>query len=141
MAARLGAVTADHLNHTPPEELEVLAEAGVIGVAMPLLDFAVAHERPAVPRVLARHGVRVAIATDCCPGCYATSMQLAIQHTCRTGGLSVADAIRAATNEVGSLEPGKRADVLVLDTDRFEDLAYRLGHNAVRHVISGGVAR
>jgi imidazolonepropionase len=151
MAARLGAVTADHLNHTPPEELETLAEAGVIGVAMPLLDFAVAHERPTIPRVLARHGVRVAIATDCCPGCYATSMQLAIQHACRTGGLSVADAIRAATidaaaavgceNEVGSLEPGKRADVLVLDTDRFEDLAYRLGHNAVRNVISGGVAR
>jgi imidazolonepropionase len=151
VAAQIGAVTVDHLNHTAPEELEALAAAGVIAVAMPLLDFTVAHERPTVARALAQRGLRVAIATDCCPGCYATSMQLAIQHACRTGGLSVAAAIRAATldaaaasgceEEAGSLEPGKRADVLVLDTDRFEDLAYRIGHNAVRLTICGGVVR
>lgn len=151
LAAELGAVTVDHLNHTLPAELEALADAGVIAVAMPLLDFAAAHERPTVARELVNRGLRVAIATDCCPGCHATSMQLTIQHACRAGGLSVTDAIRAATidaaaavgreDEVGSLQPGKRADVLILDTARFEDLAYRLGHNAVTTVICGGVAR
>ncbi|MGH3599592.1 MAG: amidohydrolase family protein, partial [Pseudonocardiaceae bacterium] len=151
LAAELGAVTVDHLNHTPPDELEALAAAGVIAVSMPLLDFAAAHPRPSIARKLADRGLRVAIATDCCPGCHATSMQLTLQHACRVGGMSVADAIRAATinaagalgreAEVGSLEPGKRADVLILDTDRFEDLAYRLGHNAIDTVICGGVAR
>jgi len=148
LAAALGATTADHLNHTPPEELEALAAAGVIGVVMPLLDFAVQHDRPAHARTLAASGLRIALATDCCPGCHVTSMQVVMQHACRTGGLSVAEAIRAATidaaaaagcaEETGSLEPGKAADVLILDTDRFEDLAYRIGHNAVRTVVRAG---
>jgi imidazolonepropionase len=148
VAAELGAVTVDHLNHTPPEEIEALAAAGVVGVVMPLLDFAVQHDRPARARTLAGRGLRIALATDCCPGCYATSMQVVIQHACRTGGLSVAAAIRAATidaaaaagcaGDTGSLEPGKAADLLILDTARHEDLAYRLGHNAVRTVMCAG---
>jgi imidazolonepropionase len=148
LAVEMGAVSVDHLNHTPEDELEALAGAGVTAVVMPLLDFAVAHERPVQARRLADHGLRVALATDCCPGCHATSMQVAIQHACRSGGLSVAAAIRAATidaaaaagcdDRVGSLEPGKAADVLILDTGRFEDLAYRLGHNAVRTVLRHG---
>lgn len=148
LAAELGATSVDHLNHTRPDELAALAAAGVIGVVMPLLDFAVQHDRPVHAWAIANRGLRVAIATDCCPSCYATSMQLAIQHACRQGRLSVAMAIRAATidaaaaagcaQRVGSLEPGKAADLLILDTDRFEDLAYRLGHNAVRTVMRGG---
>ena len=76
------------------------------------------------------------------------SMQVVIQHACRTGGLSVAQAVRAATidaaaacgraSDVGSIEPGKQADLLILDTPRYEDLAYRIGHNAVRTVIRRG---
>ena len=148
MAAELGATTVDHLNHTPPAEIERLAATGAIGVVMPLLDFAVQHERPAHARTLAERGLRVALATDCCPGCHTTSMQVVIQHACRTGGLSVAAAIRAATidaaaaagcaDQVGSLESGKAADLLILDTDRYEDLAYRIGHNAVRTVMRAG---
>ena len=148
LAAELGAVTADHLNHTPPAELEALAAAGVIAVVMPLLDFAVQHDQPTRARTLVDRGLQVALATDICPGCHAASMQLVIQHACRTGGLSVSQAVRAATiaaasavgraDVVGSLEPGKQADILILDTARHEDLAYRLGHNAVRTVIRGG---
>jgi imidazolonepropionase len=147
-AARLGATTVDHLNHTTPAELEQLAEAGVIGVVMPLLDFAVQHDRPAHARTILDSGVRIALATDICPGCYTASMQVVIQHACRTGGLAVDQAIRAATidaaaacgraGEIGSLEAGKQADLLILDTDRYEDLAYRIGHNAVRTVIRRG---
>jgi imidazolonepropionase len=147
-AAELGATTVDHLNHTTTSEIETLAAAGVIGVVMPLLDFAVHHDRPANARALRDLGLRIALATDICPGCYTASMQVVIQHACRTGGLSVAQAIRAATfdaaaaagcsDRVGSLEPGKQADVLILDTARYEDLAYRIGHNAVRTVIRDG---
>lgn len=148
LAAELGAASVDHLNHTRPEEIEELAAAGVTAVVMPLLDFAVQHEQPTHARWLADRGIRIALATDCCPGCHVTSMQVVIQHACRTGRLSVAAAVRAATidaaaaagcdDRVGSLEPGKAADLVILDTGRYENLAYRIGHNAVRTVIRSG---
>jgi imidazolonepropionase len=150
LAAELGATTVDHLNHTSAPELDALAAAGVIGVVMPLLDFAAQNPSPTHARTLIDCGVRIALATDICPGCYTASMQLVIQYACRTGGLSVAQAIRAATidaaaavgraDRVGSLAPGMQADVLILDTARHEHLAYRIGHNAVRTVIRRGVA-
>ena len=149
VAAELGSITVDHLNHTTARELDALAAAGVIGVVMPLLDFAAQNPVPAHARALLDSGLRIALATDMCPGCYAASMQVVIQHACRTGGLSVGQAIRAATidaaaavgraDRVGSLEPGKQADILILDTERHEDIAYRLGHNAVERVIRRGV--
>jgi imidazolonepropionase len=148
LAVEVGATTVDHLNYTSGEEVEALVATQVVGVVMPLLDFAVQHRRPASARALLGAGMRVALATDCCPGCHVTSMQVVVQHACRAGGLSVAQAIRAATidaaaaagcvDRVGSLEPGKAADLLILDTGRFEDLAYRIGHNAVRTVMRGG---
>ena len=116
---------------------------------MPLLDFAAQNPVPAHARTLLDSGLRIALATDICPGCYAASMQVVIQHACRTGGLSVAQAIRASTidaaaavgraDRVGSLEPGKQADVLILGAERHEDIAYRIGHNAVERVIRRGV--
>jgi imidazolonepropionase len=148
IAADLHAATVDHLNHTTPQELDALARAGVIAVVMPLLDFAVQHAAPAHARTLADRGLRIALATDICPGCHVASMQVVIQHACRTGGLAVAQAIRATTidaaaatgcdDRVGSLEPGKQADLLLLDSARHEDLAYRIGHNAVHAVVRHG---
>ena len=146
--AELRCVSADHLNFTEPDEIRLLAAAGAVAVAMPGLDFAVAHPRPVDIRSLVDGGMTVALATDMCPGCWLTSMQLVIALACRLHRLPVASAIRAATlggalalglgDEVGSLEPGKRADLLVLDVERHEDLAYRLGRNAVQTVVKGG---
>lgn len=148
LAAELGAVSVDHLNYTTDAELKDLAAAGVTGVYMPCLDYAVAHPRPLDPRRLVDAGMEVALATDICPGCWTTSMQVAVQMACRTGGLSVQQALRAATygaarslgraDLVGSLEPGKQADVIVLDVPSHEDVAYRLGRNSVRTVIRHG---
>ncbi len=148
LAARLGCVSADHLNFTGSAELQTLAAAGVVGVAMPALDFAVAHPRPIDIRSLIDAGMAVALSTDLCPGCWLTSMQLVITLACRLHRLSPAEAVRASTitgaqalgmaDEIGSLEPGKRADLLILDVDRYEDLAYRLGRNAVATVIKNG---
>ncbi|MCO5177774.1 MAG: imidazolonepropionase, partial [Thermomicrobiales bacterium] len=146
--ARLRCVSADHLNYTTEAEMRRLAEAGVVGVLMPSIDFAVDHPRLADGRSMLDAGMTIALATDICPGGWMPSMQLAIALGCRYYRLSPAEAILAATigaaaavdraGVVGSLTVGKQADVLVLDIERHEDLAYRFGRNAVRTVVKNG---
>lgn len=148
LTADLRCVSADHLNYSTADELAAMAGAGVVGVAMPAIDFAVAHPRPTDVRALIDGGMTVALATDCCPGCWLTSMQFVIALACRLHRLSVAEAVRASTiggaaalaldGEIGSLAPGKMADLLILDVDRHEDLACRYGRNAVTTVVKRG---
>jgi len=148
LAIEVGAVSVDHLNFTPTAEVEKLAAAGIVGVYMPCLDYAVRHRRPVDARTLADAGLELALATDLCPSCWTTSMQLVVAMACRSGGLSVAEALRAATygaarslgreDRIGSLEVGKQADLLVLDVSRHEDIAYRLGRNSVATVVKSG---
>lgn len=148
LAARVGAVSVDHLNHTTDAELERLAEAQVTGVYMPCLEYSVNHSHPLDPRRLQRAGMEIALATDICPGGWTTSMHTAIVMACRTGGMTIATAIRAATrggamalglgDQVGSLTVGRHADVLVLDVPSHEHLAYRLSGSPVTAVISEG---
>lgn len=148
LAVELGATSVDHLNLTTDRELSRLGQAGVTGVYMPCLDYAVRHPDPLDPRRVVDAGMELAIATDICPGCWTTSMQLAIQLACRTGGIGVPQALRAATlgsaaalgraDLVGSLEVGKQADLIVLDVPSHEEIAYRLGRNNVTTVIRHG---
>jgi imidazolonepropionase len=148
LAVELGAVSVDHLNLTPPEDVAKLAAAGIVGVYMPCLDYTVKHSSPVDARALADSGLELALATDVCPGCWTTSMQLVVAMACRSGGLSVAEAVRAATygaarslgreDRIGSLEQGKQADLIVLDLPRCEDIAYRLGRSSVTAVVKAG---
>jgi imidazolonepropionase len=148
LAAEIGCVSVDHLNYTTLDEIAVLAMAGVVGVPLPALDFAVGHQRPVNGMALIDVGMEIALATDICPGCWLPSMQLTIALAGRLARLSPAQAIRAATigaakavgmaDRIGSIEVGKQADLLLLDTDRYEDLVYKLGHNAVDIVIKKG---
>jgi imidazolonepropionase len=148
LAIELGAVSVDHLNFTTEEEVRRLAAAGVPGVYLPCLELAVGHPRPLPARRFAELGMELALATDVCPGCWVTSMPLVISMACRLGGLSVPQAIRAATHgsaralgrqdSVGSLQPGHQADLVVLDLPSHEDLAYRIGTPCVETVIKSG---
>ncbi len=116
---------------------------------LPGVPFHLAMSEHADARRLVDAGVPVALATDLNPGSsFTPSMPMAIALACRTLGLSVAEAIVASTinaahalglgDETGSLEAGKRADVLVCDVPDHRWLGYAFGYNPVRTVIAGG---
>lgn len=148
LAAELKAVSADHMNFTDPSEYAALRAAGVVCVVMPALDFSVGHARPFDARALMDAGVTVALATDMCPGCWLESMPFVVQLACRLYRFSPAEAIRAGTlhaamaldrgDRLGSLQPGKDADIAIFPHARYEDMAYRLGRGRARLVMKAG---
>jgi imidazolonepropionase len=147
LAAELGVVSADHLNYTTPEAAQALAAAGVVGVVMPVLDWAVAHAHPFVARMLLAEGLPLALATDLCPACWVESLQLVMQLACRLYRFTPEEALVAATvggaralgmTDRGTLEPGMLADMQVWSLPSFEDVIYRLGNNAVLAIVKRG---
>jgi imidazolonepropionase len=148
LAAEMRMASADHLNYTPVKALKSLAKVGVPGVLLPGIDFAVRHPNPFDPRPMVGEKMTLALATNCCPGCWCTSMPLTLQLGCRNHGLSPEQVIRAATigsasalrreRETGSLEKGKRADIQIWNLERYEDALYHLGSPFVNTVIQNG---
>ncbi len=148
LAAEMNMYSADHLNYTPFAALEKLSAAGVTGVVLPGIDFAVNHPKFFDPRPMYRAGLELGMATNCCPGCWCTSMPLMISLACRQHHMSPARALRAATygsacalrrqQRIGSIEVGKQADIIILDIPTYEDIAYRLGDDPVETVIRHG---
>ena len=149
LAVELGAVSADHLVCTPPEEIELLARSATIAVALPGTPFGLGHHGYTPARAIIEAGGALALASDLNPGtCWCESMQFIIALACRSMHLTPAEAISAATlnsawavglgNETGSLEPGKWADMIILEVDDYRHLGYRLGSNLVQTVIKRG---
>jgi imidazolonepropionase len=147
MAAELGVISADHLNYTPRPALRKLAEAGVVGVVMPALDFCVAHGHPFDARMMLNEGLTLALATDFCPACWVESMQFVMALACRLYRFTPAEALYAATvggalalgkGDRGAIEAGKLADLQIWDLPSFEDVIYRIGGNAVEAVVKRG---
>lgn len=147
LAAEMNMVSVDHMNYTPDEVMDRLAETDVVAVLMPALDFAVGHQRPFEARKLLDKGVNVALATDLCPACYTESMQFVINLACRLYQFSVEEAIKAATyggaraldlDDRGVLEEGKIADIQIWDVPTYKHIAYHLGSNVVETVIKNG---
>lgn len=148
LAAELGCLSADHLVHADADDAAALARAGVVAVLLPATSFGL-RSAYAPARLLVDAGVTVALATDCNPGTsYTTSMPFVIALACSAYGLTVEEAVRAATlggaralgrDDIGHLEPGAVADLVVLGTDRWVDLAYRPGADLVHAVVKAGV--
>ena len=149
LAAELGAVSADHLVQTSQADIQALARSQTVAVALPCTPFGLgeAHYTPA-QAILAAGGL-LAIATDTNPGtAWAESMPFAIALACRFLKLTPAQAVAAATinaaaavgrsGRIGSLEPGKQADLILLSTADYRHLGYRFGTNLVTHVIKKG---
>ena len=149
VAAEMRMSSSDHLNYTPRETLKRLAHADVVGVLLPMIDFAVRHPHPFDPIPMLEAELPLALATNCCPGCWCTSMPLTIALACREHGMSVECAIKAATrggaqalarlDRIGTLEPGKQADIQIWSVSRYEDIAYRIGSPITETVLKAGV--
>jgi imidazolonepropionase len=149
LGVRLGAVSVDHLEHVDDATISALAGGSTVGVLLPAVPFHLGMSEHAPGRRLADAGVPLAIATDMNPGSSCTpSIPMAIAIACRTVGLSPSEAVMAATQnaahalgrgaEIGSLEVGKRADIVVCDVPDHRWLGYAFGFNPVRTVIANG---
>jgi imidazolonepropionase len=149
LAVTLGAVSADHLVCTPPDEIEALGRSETVAVALPGTPFGLGHREYTPARAILEAGGALALATDLNPGtCYCESMQLMLALACRYMGLTPAEAIAAATingahalglgGRLGSLEPGKQADLLILNVPTYQHLGYRFGTNLVEKVVKRG---
>ena len=140
LAARFGALSADHLEYTDEAGVQAMAAAGVVAVLLPgAFYFLRETQRPPV-ELLRRHGVPIALATDCNPGTSPlTSLLLTLNMGATLFGLTVDECIAGVTREaaralgrlsdVGTLEAGKSCDLAIWDIDRPAELVYRMGFN------------
>lgn len=149
MAARYGALSADHLEYTDDEGAAAMAKAGTVAVILPGAFYFI-HETKKPPVDLFRkHGVKMAVATDSNPGTSPlTSLLLTMNMAATLFGMTVEECIAGTTreaaralglvDEVGTLEAGKWADFVLWDIGRPAELVYRMGFNPMHARIRSG---
>lgn len=149
LAAELGSASADHLVVTSPDDIRALGKSDTVAVALPCTPFGLAEPDYTPAREILNAGGLLAIATDINPGtAWCESMQFAAALACRYMKLTPNQAIAAATinaaaaigmdDIVGSLEPGKQADLLIMDIPDYRHIGYRFGTNLVASVVKRG---
>ncbi len=149
LAADLGAASADHLEFVDAAGADALARAGVTAVLCPLVPLVLRVDREAPARRLIDAGVPVALSTDFNPGsCYLQSMPQVLAWAALRYDMSAAETLTAATlnaacslgrgASIGTIEPGKEADFVVLDQPNHVHLVYEMGRNPVRAVVKAG---
>jgi imidazolonepropionase len=148
LAAELGAASADHLLFAGDDEVAALARSATIAVILPGTAWWM-RSRRAPARAMIEAGVPVAVASDANPGtCFTESLAAVAAHACLDSGLTVEETLTGLTlnaaaslglaDRIGTLEPGKAADVLVLDAPDDRHLVYHWGVNLVSTVVRGG---
>jgi imidazolonepropionase len=147
VAAEVGARSADHLLFVQPESAERMARAGVVATLLPAAAFYLKLGRFAPARMLIERGVAVALATDLNPGGgFTPSMPFVVTLACFAMGMTLEEALVAATlnaayaigrdADVGSLEPGKLMDAVIVDGEAVDLI--RVGAPAIAAVIKKG---
>ncbi len=149
LAVELGAISADHLVKTSQTDINALGGSNTVAVALPCTPFGLAEQHYTPARAILDAGGILAIASDINPGvAWGESMQFVIALACRYLRITPAQAIAAATinaaaavgasGRIGSLEPGKQADMLILNVSDYRHLGYRFATNLVDTVIKKG---
>jgi imidazolonepropionase len=149
LAAELGTLTADHLEHTDSEGIAALKTANVQPVLLPGSVYALGSSRYPAARAMIDAGLAVILATDFNPGSSPTSsMSMVLSLASTQMKMTPAESITAATinaayclnrgDKIGSLEPGKSADFVIHDCDDYRELAYFFGVEQAWQVYVGG---
>ena len=148
LAGEIGAISAEHLIVCPPEGIASMARGGVIACLLPATSFNLGSTF-APARDMVNAGVPVAMATDFNPGsCPCLNLQFVINLGCLKYKLTPEEVLTAVTlngaaaidmaDKVGSVEPGKQADLVIWDAPDLDYICYRVGSNLTRHVIKKG---
>ena len=152
MAARYSALSADHLEHIDEAGIEAMAQAGTVAVLLPGAFYALQETRKPPIDLFRAHGVPMAIATDCNPGTSPLlSPTLAINMACTLFGLTPEEALAGMTVnaaralglelEIGTIAPGKMADLTVWRLESLAELGYWIGLQGPERRIFAGVDR
>ncbi len=149
LAARYAALSADHLEYTSEAGAAAMAAAGTVAVLLPGAYYFIRETRLPPVEAFRRHGVPIAIATDCNPGSSPlTSLLLAMNMAATLFRLTVAEIVAGTTRvaaealgiagEVGTIEPGKACDLAIWEVERPAELVYRMGYNPLwRRIVAG----
>lgn len=148
LAAEVGAISADHLEYASEAGIQAMAQANVVAVALPLATLYL-QQRPMNARRFIAAGIPVAVATDFNPGSAPSyHLPLALTLACVLCGLTPAEALKGATcyaaraigreHELGSLEPGKKADFIIIDAEDVDHWLYHFRPNAVQATFISG---
>lgn len=148
LAAELGASSADHLLYASDAGIERMKQAGVVATLMPAAPLTLMLGRYADARKFISIGVPVALGSDLSPSCLLENYQLVIALACYAMKMTPAEALIAATinaahsikkaDQIGSIEKGKKADIVIFQVPDYRFLGYQLGTNMAETVVKNG---
>jgi len=150
LAAEFGALSADHLEHTDEAGVQALAKAGTVAVLLPGAYYFLRDTQPPPIGLLRRHGVPMAVATDCNPGTSPTThLPLMMNMACVLFRLTPAEALLGVTRHAamalgmdmtrGTIQVGKHADLCLWNVDRVAELSHSIGGSPLRKRLKRGV--
>lgn len=146
LAAELGAISADHLDHADDADLDRLRDAGVVATLLPGCSYSLRSPYPSARRFIDR-GLHVALATDFNPGTsYCENMQMILSLAMSSMGMSIEEALQATTingaralalhEEIGSIEVGKRCELALWSIRDYHEIGYHFGVNLIQSVFT-----
>ena len=149
LAVEMGTVSADHLEYIDDEDVRLLGRSDTIATLLPGAVFHLGLDRYPPARPLIEAGAAVALATDFNPGtCPTCNMQIVMSLACSQMRMTPAEAFVAATingahalrlgRRVGSIETGKRADLVMFDASDYREISYQFGVNLVAMTMKNG---
>lgn len=149
LAAKYKAMSADHIEYATDDDAKALADAGTVGVLLPGAFYTVRETQLPPVDALRKHGVPIALASDCNPGSSPlTSLLLAMNMACTLFRMTPEEALSGVTRnaakalgleDAGQIVSGKRADLAIWDVDHPAELSYRIGFNPLHARIYEGL--